>query len=192
MKVIFILLPLLVLMGCNTGQKNNSPQINKSKKVDRVLAGNKQVHGENFEDYTEIELVYKHKMNVPKDGFEVRLLDFINSAREGDTAILHLDKTKFNTYSKFILYPFDQQIINAAWILKTHPNIRVIVFSEYPNKGNLKKIVEKKLAKQRAEAIGTKLINLGAGTFQVGPPRTTMIDLRTSKEQRFALFVEAI
>lgn len=115
-------------------------------------------------DNIEIKLPDGETIQVPKNGFEVKLIDFINNGCKGDLKMtwFNCDRLLFNNGSNELNQVSQEQIISLAKICKAYPNTKFKIGGYTDNVGNV--AANLKLSSERAISVMNAIISNGVAS----------------------------
>lgn len=173
------ILPLLVLLlvssflwmffnkscvnGCTpNATRHNDTTINvASPALDSSAIQSKKLWAATLGDNIELKLIDGSVIHVPKNGFEVKLVEFLNNGCKGDLkkTWFNCDRLLFNTGSNELNTVSLEQIAGLAAVFKAYPNAKFRIGGYTDNVGNPTSNL--KLSAERASTVMTAIISNG-------------------------------
>ena len=160
-----LLLGLLTVRGIHVRQAANRPVNSPARMAGPVSNIHGRLPGAPFEV---VRLPDGTQINVPSNGVEVRLVEYLqgNEGAGGGTAGLDFDRLLFDTNSATLQPSSSEQLNNIAAILRAYPTAKIQLRGYTDNTGEASQNLQ--LSQERADTVSAELAKRG-----IDPSRLT-------------------
>jgi len=121
----------------------------------------------NLGDFFNTKLPNGVELNIPQNGIENRLIEFLNDTTRpvDDTTWFDFDRLHFGTGKATLQSSSEEQLKNIAEILKAYPNVHVKIGGYTDNTGDA--AANQKLSQDRADNVMQSLGGLGVAASRM-------------------------
>ena len=123
------------------------------------------VFGDTINDFYILKLANGTELNIPEYGFEDNFANAIRKKPYDANKFYVFDRLFFDVNSSSLNEKSQQQIQNTALILKSYPEITILLRGHTDNQGSLE--LNQALSLKRAESVKASLINLNINADRI-------------------------
>ena len=134
--------------------EQESPELKEAESVMKPA----QNPGEAHRDIIQKKLPNGVEVNIPKNGVETQLLDFLGQTSH-NSGVFDLDRISFDRAKATLQSSSQEQLQNLAKILKAYPSAKIEINSYTDNRGD--KVSNLKLSRERALNVLDELARMG-------------------------------